>query len=64
MNPDYGNVLEGPFFRDFLSGMVCICLERLGYVTEHCEIWPFQYVRLLRKCVGNVYLSSSVKHKE
>ena len=55
MNPDYGNVLEGPFFRDFLSGMVCIiCLERLGNVTEQCEIWPFQYVRLLRKCVGNV----------
>ena len=51
---------KGHFVVIFMSGMDCICLKILGNVTEHCEIWPFQYVRLLRKCVGNVYLSSSV----
>ena len=50
---------KGHFFVIFMSRIVCVCLERLENVTKHCEIWPFQYVRLLRKCVGNVYLSSS-----
>ena len=42
---------KGHVFVIFLSRIVCICLERLGNVTKHCEIWPFQYVRLLRKCI-------------
>ena len=50
---------KGHFFVIFMSQIVCVCLERLGNVTKHCETWPFQYVRLLRKCLGNVYLSSS-----